>query len=90
MQSYELPSRDNLPAPHASDDETKLWGVVTTTTKKQDSTSSVDPNSFESFEEQYVGSLKKSSVIQGGGVGDSTMRTAINVVTETHVSYQTR
>lgn len=85
MESYELPSRDDLPNQRGEDDDqAKLWAAKTTI-KKKDGNSS-DDNSFESFEEQYLGRLGRRGMVTRG---DSSAHKGdgISVITETKVSY---
>ncbi|CAH0055190.1 unnamed protein product [Clonostachys solani] len=85
MESYELPSRDDLPNQRGEDDDqAKLWAVKTTVKKKDGNTS--DDNSFESFEEQYLGRLGRRGMVTRGN-SSAHQGEGISVITETKVSY---
>ncbi|VUC27041.1 unnamed protein product [Clonostachys rosea] len=86
MESYELPSRDDLPIQRGEDDDqAKLWAVKSTIKKKDGNTS--DEDSFDSFEEQYLGRLGRREAMEAIGFSSAHQGEDIGVITETKVSH---
>jgi hypothetical protein len=93
-QSYELPSRDDLPSDsrHPNDDEARLWSTKGSRAKSKEigiANLKQDSDSLDSIPDQYPGRIGPAAAVTSDGFGAQERGNpgGIKVTKETTVSY---